>query len=435
MQTRFSRAQLADPDIAVADKILRACVHCGFCMATCPTYVLMGDESESPRGRIYLIKHMLEGDKPASTQVTRHIDRCLSCLSCMTTCPSGVNYMHLVDHARAHIARTFPRPRSERALRRLLATVLPRPRLLRLALASGRLARPFGRWFPAALRDLLKAAPASPPASRDAVRPGVYPAAGKRVMRVALMMSCVQRVLAPEIDAASIRLLTRHGVEVVVAAGQGCCGALSHHLGWSAEALASARRNVAAWMGEIESEGLDAIVVNASGCGVVVRNYGFMLRGDPASAPQAARVSELVRDVTQVMAGLGLKVPKHAASQRLTGKVVALHTPCSLRHGLGVGREPALLLESAGFEVREPAEAHLCCGSAGLYGILQPQLSGLLGERKADHIEKLEANIVATGNIGCLTHISSHVDGAVVHTAELLDWATGGPRPPAVGEA
>ncbi|HLJ63232.1 MAG TPA: 4Fe-4S dicluster domain-containing protein, partial [Stellaceae bacterium] len=265
MQTRFTEAQLADPDLQEANQILRACVHCGFCTATCPTYVLLGDELDGPRGRIYLIKDMLENDRPASAQVAKHIDRCLSCLSCMTTCPSGVNYMHLVDQARRRIETSFHRPLPERALRALLAWILPRPGWFRLALLAARPFRRFARLFPGRLATLVSFTPFSLPGPSAGDRPGVVAAEGRPVKRVALLRGCAQTVLAPEINEATLRLLSRHGVEVVVSAGAGCCGALTHHMG--RDALSFVRANIDAWTREIETRGLDAIVINASGCG------------------------------------------------------------------------------------------------------------------------------------------------------------------------
>src|SRR5579872_659657 len=302
MQTHFTLAQLADPEIRDVDKILRACVHCGFCTATCPTYVLRGDELDGPRGRIYLLKEMLERGQPASPTVVTHIDRCLSCLACMTTCPSGVNYMHLVDHGRRHIARTYRRPLFDRWIRRVLATVLPRPSLFRWALTGARLVQPFRALLPVRLQAMLKLAPRS--VSRSAIlQPQVFPAEGTRRMRVALLAGCVQQVIDAAINQSTLRLLRRHGAEVVVTAGVRCCGALAHHLG--DDVLDRVRANVDAWTAELE-RGLDAIVVNASGCGTMVKDYGFLLRGDPAYAAKAARVSALAKDVSEVVDQLGL---------------------------------------------------------------------------------------------------------------------------------
>lgn len=428
MQTHFSLAQLADPNIAEADKILRACVHCGFCTATCPTYTLLGDELDSPRGRIYQIKDMLENDRPAPESVVRHIDRCLSCLSCMTTCPSGVHYMHLVDHARVHIAQTHQRPWRDRALRRLLAVVLPRPGLFRLALIGAALARPVRSVLRGRLRAMLDLAPRRLPSPSPVDRPQIIPADGPRRKRVALLTGCAQQVLAPEINEATIRLLTRHGVEVVIARGGGCCGALVHHMGEEGPALAAAKGNIAAWEREFPDHGgagLDAVVINASGCGTTVKDYGFMLRGDADWAERAARIAGVTRDISEVMADVGLLAPV-PGRPRLE---IAYHAACSLQHGQKVRTAPKELLRQAGFTVREVPDGHLCCGSAGTYNILQPQLAGQLRDRKAAAIASTQAAAMATGNIGCMAQLAGALPMPVVHTAMLLDWATGGPMP------
>lgn len=422
MQTNFSDAQLADPDTAASARILRSCVHCGFCTATCPTYALLGDELDSPRGRIYLIKDMLENDRPATAQVVKHIDRCLSCLSCMTTCPSGVNYMHLVDHARHHIEKTYRRPWPDRAMRALLGAVLPRPGVFRLGLQAARLGRPLARWMPARLRTLLALAPARVPPPSKGDRPQVFRALGPRLRRVALLTGCAQKVLAPQINEATIRLLTRHGCEVVVARGAGCCGALTHHLGQGGHA--AARANIAAWTRELDGDGLDAIVINASGCGTTVKDYGFMFRADAALAEPARRIAELARDITEFMDKLGLQPPVVSTGQR-----VAYHSACSLQHGQQVRTEPKRLLAKAGFEVVDVPEAHLCCGSAGTYNLLQPAIATQLRDRKVANIERTRPALIAAGNIGCITQIAAGTGVPVVHTVELLDWATGGPRP------
>jgi glycolate oxidase iron-sulfur subunit len=441
MQTSFTLAQLADPDVAEADKILRACVHCGFCTATCPTYVLLGDELDSPRGRIYLIKDMLENDRPATEEVVKHIDRCLSCLACMTTCPSGVHYMHLVDHARAHIEETYRRPWADRAIRAVLAAVLPYPGRFRAALAAGwlpgrlaalfldgaprRKAVPVGSGLLGTLRRLiamLSLVPSRLP-GRSAV-PGVVPADGARKGRVVLLQGCAQAVLAPSINEAAIRLLTRQGIEVVLAAGEGCCGSLVHHMGRANQALSAARANIDAWTREIENGGLDAIIVTASGCGTTIKDYGFMLRGDPAYTEKAARVSALVQDISEYLARLGLGAPA-----RTSGLTVAYQSACSLQHGQRIHKQPKDLLAAAGFKVRDIAEAHLCCGSAGTYNIMQPGIARSLRERKVAAIEATGADVIATGNIGCMTHLAPATPLPVVHTVELLDWAHGGPVP------
>jgi len=425
MQTHFSLAQLADPDTREADKILRTCVHCGFCTATCPTYVLLGDELDGPRGRIYLIKEMLENDAPATAQVAKHIDRCLSCLSCMTTCPSGVHYMHLVDQGRHRIEETYRRPLADRWLRGFLAFILPRPALFRLALLGAWLSQPIARFLPGRLGALAALAPASLPGPSPVDRPQSFPAEGTRRKRVALLAGCAQQVVAPEINEATIRLLTRHGCEVVIARGAGCCGGLTHHMG--RDSLDYARANIDAWTREIEGGGLDAIVINTSGCGVTIKDYGYMLRNDADYAPKAARISALAKDLSEVMAELGLNPPVIEKGRR-----VAYHAACSLQHGQRLREQPKALLAAAGFAVLEVPEGHICCGSAGTYNMLQPALSDRLRERKVHNIESTRPDIVAAGNIGCITQIALGTNVPVVHTAELLDWATGGPAPSAL---
>lgn len=422
MQTHFSLAALADPDMAQSEKILRACVHCGFCTATCPTYLLTGDELDSPRGRIYLIKEMLENARPADARTTRHIDSCLSCLSCMTTCPSSVHYMHLVDHARAHIEKTYRRPIAEKALRALLAFVLTRPALFRRALRLAPLGRRFANLLPQRLQPLFALAPETVPAPSDVDRPQVFPAVGLRKMRVALLNGCAQTALDTRINEATLRLLTRHGVEVVVAEGAGCCGALPHHLGKVAQSHALARRNIEAWTRVIDSGGLDYIVINTSGCGTSVKDYGFMFRNDPL-AEKAARISAMARDVSEIADDLELKTGE------APGLRVAYHSACSLQHGQKITRQPVAALARAGFDVLAVPEGHICCGSAGTYNLLQPELADALRTRKVAHIESLAPDVIAAGNLGCMTQIGAGTSIPVVHTVELLDWATGGPKP------
>ena len=429
MQTSFTMAQLADPQVAESEKILRACVHCGFCTATCPTYVLLGDELDSPRGRIYLIKEMLEHDRPATAEVVKHIDRCLSCLACMTTCPSGVHYMHLVDHARAHIEDTYRRPLIDRLMRAFLAHVMPYPVRLRAATLAAQLVRPLAPLFAfIGLKPIAAALKLAPSRKPEPMTPQqVYPAQGPRRGRVALLAGCANEALKPSITQATIRLLNRHGVEVVVAPGEGCCGSLVHHLGREHAALAQARANIDAWTREIEGQGLDAILITISGCGTTVKDYGFMLRTDQAYAATAAKVSSLALDVSEYLATLGLKSP--AARSNLT---VAYHSACSLQHGQQVHREPKELLSQMGFVVREIPEGHLCCGSAGTYNILQPDIADRLRARKIGHIEDTGADLIAAGNIGCMTQLAAGTAIPVVHPVELIDWATGGPVPEAL---
>jgi glycolate oxidase iron-sulfur subunit len=392
--------------------------------------VLDGNELDSPRGRIYLIKEMLENDRAATEEVTRHIDRCLSCLACMTTCPSGVHYMHLVDHARAHIENTYRRPLAERLLRTVLAKVMPYPQRFWLALHGAMIAKPLAPLAAAIglqrIAALLRLSPWRRPHRPLAAQ--IFPvAAGSRKQgRVALLAGCVNDILAPEINAAAIRVLTRHGVEVVLAQGAGCCGSLVHHMGREKEALTQARANIDAWT---TAGRLDAIVITASGCGTTVKDYGFMLRTDSAYAERAARVAKLARDISEYLASLPLaaKPPDRALA-------IAYHAACSLQHGQRITRQPKDLLAKLGFSVKDVPEGHLCCGSAGTYNIMQPDIARRLRERKVGTIERLRPDVIAAGNLGCITQIAAGTDLPAVHTVELIDWATGGPCPPALRE-
>ena len=430
MQTAFTLEQLADPDIQEADSVLRRCVHCGFCLATCPTYLELGNELDSPRGRIYLIKDMLENDKPASEEVATHIDRCLSCLSCMTTCPSGVNYMRLVDQARVRIEETYRRPFLDRLIRQMLAAVLPYRRRFRLALRLAGLARsfaPFFRGFGVAgrrLEAMLALAPAHLP-PRSTIKPGVsFTPEGNRRARIALLNGCAQAVLDPGINIAAVRLLSRFGVEVVFAKGEGCCGAIVHHIGRAEQARELARANIDAWIDEIDGEGLDAILTTTSGCGTTIKDYAHLFRDDPAYAEKAARVGALAADVSEFLGWL-----KPLPSKRGAGLVVAYHAACSLQHGQRITSQPKALLRNAGFEVRDVPEGHICCGSAGTYNILQPEIAGRLRERKIKNIAAVAPDVIAAGNIGCISQIGSGTHIPVLHTVELLDWAYGDDEP------
>ncbi len=424
MQTTFTPEQLRDPATARSNEILRACVHCGFCTATCPTYQVLGDELDSPRGRIYLIKDMLEQGRPADARTVKHIDRCLSCLSCMTTCPSGVHYMHLVDHARAHIEATYRRPLADRALRWLLANTLPYPMRLRVALALAKLGRPFAALIPdARVKAMLAMVPKRiPPVSRNDDAQTFAPTAPRK-MRVALMTGCAQKALNTDINDATIRLLRRLGCEVVIPHSMGCCGALTHHMGREDEAHAFARANIRAFTAAGD---LDAIVINTSGCGTTVKDYGHMFRNDPIAA-DAAKVAALALDVTELLARLDIPA---TAPQPLR---VAYHAACSLQHGQQIKSTPKDLLKRAGFDVVEPENSHLCCGSAGTYNLLQPEISGELKRRKVATLEARNPDVIAAGNLGCMMQIGSSTAIPVVHTVELLDWATGGPKPAALG--
>ena len=426
MQTMFTPEQLKDPAIERSNQILRNCVHCGFCTATCPTYQILGDELDSPRGRIYLIKDMLENERVPDEKTVKHIDRCLSCLACMSTCPSGVHYMHLVDHARGYIEQKYKRPMSDRLLRWVLSRILPYPMRFRIALLGAKIGRPFARLMPdARLRAMLEMTPQIiPPVSRND-DPQTFAPKVARKKRVALMTGCAQKALNTDINDATIRLLTRLGCEVVVAEGAGCCGALTHHMGKTAESHGAAGKNIRAWASEMDGDGLDAIVINTSGCGTTVKDYGHMFRNDPLAA-DAARVAGIAKDVSEVLMDLDLPA---CADQELT---IAYHAACSLQHGQQIKTFPKDLLKKAGFKVVEPSDPHLCCGSAGTYNLMQPEISKQLRDRKVRSIEAKKPDIIAAGNIGCMMQIGSASDIPIVHTVELLDWATGGPRPPAL---
>jgi glycolate oxidase iron-sulfur subunit len=438
MQTSFSPAQLADPVLAEDEGIIRKCVHCGFCNATCPTYVLLGDELDSPRGRIYLIKEMLENEQPATAEVVRHLDRCLSCLACVTTCPSGVDYQHLIDHARAHVERTYRRPMIDRWLRAMLAWVLPYPRRLSLLLQLARPLKPFRRLLPARLEAMLSLLPPAQPVRTQAATPPAERAQAaaadreKPARRIALLDGCVQLVMGGHINDATRRLLERAGCEVVPL--DGCCGAIVQHLGRE-QAAESMARQLIDRIESLQSEGrIDAVVVNASGCGTQLKDLGHLLKDDATYAARAAMVSALVRDVTEYVAEIGLPETRNAIRLQ-----VAYHSACSMQHGQQLHRPPRELLTQAGFDVLEIPDGHLCCGSAGTYNMLQPVIAGQLRERKLAAIASTGAAVVATGNLGCIAQLAQRAGSTragrdrrqlpVVHTVELLDWATGGPAP------
>ena len=431
MRTEFSAEQLADGATAAAAHAIRKCVHCGFCTATCPTYALLGDELDSPRGRIHLVKEMLRHSAKPSAHVVKHLDRCLSCLSCETHCPSGVSYRRIIDAGRDYVEQHYRRPLADRALRGLIARVLPHPGRFRAALRLAALLQPFARWIErsnglrriAALLRLRRFALARP---REVSRPAARPDAGRSapVLHVGLAQGCVERVLDPDIQAATERVLERAGCRIVRAPGEGCCGGLSHHLGREAEARRLARANVDAWQRVMAAGPLDAIVVTASGCGPVMRDFAHLLAGEQGYAARAAQVSALACDLSQVLDRAGLP-----PIVRTPHTVVGYHPACSLMHGARVGDAPARLLRAAGFEVRVPKDAHLCCGSAGVYNLLEPAIAARLGANKAGALDALSPDVIAAGNLGCVLQIGAASAVPAVHTAQLLDWATGGPRP------
>ena len=419
MKTAFTQAQLARPEIAEADGILRSCVHYGFCTATCPTYVLFRDENDSPRGRIDLIQTMLEKGGAPDAKTVHHLDRCLSCLSCVTTCAVKVDYTHLIDIARDYIEKHFRRPLGDRLLRTMLAKTLPYPRRFAAAMRMARVARPLAGLMPKRLANLVRLAERE--ARMEFVAPQTFAAEEHKRMRVLLLAGCAQQALDGEINAATIRVLTRHGCEVVIAHGAGCCGALPLHMGREDEGRALARNNIAAWSSEF-ANGVDAVVVNASGCGTTVKDYGHLLGDD-----NARRIGALARDVTELLAGLHLKATGTIKPYR-----VAYHDACSLQHGQRVMAPPRSLLSRAGFEVIDLPEKHFCCGSAGTYNLLQPEIAETLGQRKAAHAESVDPDVIAAGNLGCMVQIGRYTQLPVLHTVSLIDWATGGPLPTAL---
>lgn len=429
MQTNFTKKQLQDSNISSADGILRKCVHCGFCNATCPTYQIVGDELDGPRGRIYLIKDMLENDKPANEKIAKHIDRCLSCYACMTTCPSGVNYMHLVDHARNHIEKTFVRPFFDRFIRNLLSKILPSPTLFRMAGYSARLFYPFRFLFPKKIKNMMKYMPNSFPVSRQENKE-IYSPVGKTYARVALLTGCVQRVISPQINDATIDILNRHGVEVIVPKKVDCCGSLNHHLGKEELAHKSFINNINSWFKWYEEKNLDAILVTTSGCGTTLKDYGYIFRDHPDKElrRKAKMVSSLAKDVTEYL-GKNIKLNYVKKDKKFT---IAYHSACSMQHGQKIHNQPMDLLKKTGNEIVEIPDGHLCCGSAGTYNLLQDEMATELLKRKVSNIDKVKPDFISTGNIGCMTQISSGTKIPIVHTIEILNWYTGGEKPTAI---
>ncbi len=425
MRTNFTPEQLTNPDIARSNVELSACLQCGYCIDNCPTYQLLDDELDSPRGRIYLINEMLGKAHTPDEKTVKHIDRCLSCLACMSTCPSSVHYMHLVDHAREYIEENYQRPLFDRLLRWTLAQILPYPGRFRLAMRGARLAKPLAFAMPSKIRGMVEFVPGKlpPPSLND--KPQVFPAMGERKRRVVLMTGCAQKALNTDINDATIRILRRHGCEVVVAQGAGCCGSLTHHMGKSRQSHAMAARNIRAWMKEVNGAGLDAVVINTSGCGTTVKDYGHMFLEEEL-AEEAATISALAKDISEVLSEIELN---HKVRPDLR---VAYHATCSLQFGQRIRFTPKKLLKEAGFTVLEPRDPHMCCGSAGTYNLMQPEISAQLKQRKVRTLEEGTPDAIAAGNIGCMMQIGSGTGVPVVHTVELLDWVTGGPVPPAL---
>ena len=429
METHFSKEQLKDKDNSSSEKILRKCVHCGFCNATCPTYNLLGDELDGPRGRIYLIKDMLENNKPANDKIVKHIDRCLSCYSCMTTCPSNVNYMHLIDHGRNHIEKTYTRPLSDRFIRNFLSQVMPHPLRFRIIGILTLLVKPINFIFPKKLREMIKLMPINFP-KKNLPKMKVYPAEKRKkpVARVALLTGCVQQVISPQINEATIRLLNRHGVEVVVPKGIDCCGSLNHHLGKSDLAKKTFKKNILIWYDEYLNNGLDAIISNTSGCGTTLKDYGFIFRSDDDLKKKAKKISELTKDISEYLDdNIKLNFIKNKESNK--GYRIAYHSACSMQHGQKIHNVPINLIKKTGNKVFDVPEGHICCGSAGTYNLLQTDIAKKLLKNKISNINKINPQFIATGNIGCITQIANGTKIPILHTVEVIDWYTGGPKP------
>ncbi|TNF61699.1 MAG: glycolate oxidase iron-sulfur subunit [Burkholderiales bacterium] len=407
MQTQLSPEFQGTPDGQAAEAILRRCVHCGFCTATCPTYQLLGDELDGPRGRIYLMKQVLEGAEPTrKTQL--HLDRCLTCRNCESTCPSGVDYGHLVDIGRKIVDAKVPRPASEKAVRWLLKEGLTSP-AFGPAMKLGQLVRGL---LPETLR-------AKVPAKQDA---GRWPTA-THARKVLMLAGCVQPAMMPNINTATARVLDAAGIQTVVAAQAGCCGAVKFHLNDQDGGMAQMRANIDAWWPHVE-QGVEAIVMNASGCGVTVKEYGHILRDDPAYAARAARISELTKDLSELLPALVPALKPRLAQQPDAAKVVAFHPPCTLQHGQKLKGGVEAHLAALGFTVQVARnESHLCCGSAGTYSVLNPDLAYTLRDRKLGHLDELRPAVIASANIGCITHLQSGTKTPVRHWVELLDEA------------
>ena len=429
MQTNFSPEQLKDPNNKSSEKIFRKCVHCGFCNATCPTYQILGDELDGPRGRIYLIKDMLENNKPANDKIVKHIDRCLSCYSCMTTCPSGVNYMHLIDHGRQHIEKTYTRPFVDRLLRNFLSTILSKSINFKIISILAKFVRPFSFFFPKKIKEMIMLMPKNFPES-TLPKMEIYPALSRKkpIARVALLTGCVQKVISPQINESTIRLLNRHGIEVIVPKKIECCGSLNHHLGKGELAIETFKKNISIWYEEYLKNGLDAIISNTSGCGTTLKDYGFIFKSDNNFKKKAKKISELTKDITEY---LDTKVKLNFINKTVDEKKykIAYHSACSMQHGQKIHKEPINLIKKTGNEVLEISDGHICCGSAGTYNLLQSDIAKKLLKNKIENIEKIKPQFISTGNIGCITQIANATKIPILHTIEIIDWYTGGPKP------
>ena len=425
MQTNFSSEQLKDKDNKSSEQILRKCVHCGMCNTTCPTFALLGDELDGPRGRIYLIQDMLENERKPSVNVVRHIDRCLSCYSCMTTCPSNVNYMHIIDHGRKYIEKNYQRPFFDRLIRDALSIILPNEKLFRIMSYLARIGRPFQFFLPSKIKNMMNLMPSSFPKKTLKEKKIYRPKLKKTISRIALLTGCVQKEISPQINEATIRLLNRHGVEVIVPKKIRCCGSLNHHLGKQDLAHKDFINNINTWYDEYLKGNLDAILSNTSGCGTTLKDYGFIFRNNKELKKKAKKISELTKDVSEYLLDhLNLKFKNKEKKLK-----IAYHSACSMQHGQKVHSQPMELLSKTENEILEIPDGHICCGSAGTYNILQTDIADKLLKNKVDNIESLKPDVISTGNIGCITQISNATKIPILHTIEILDWYTGGPKP------
>ena len=425
MQTNFTEEQLKIEDNKSSEKIFKKCVHCGMCNATCPTFNLLGDELDGPRGRIYLIQDMLENEKKPTPNIVKHIDRCLSCYSCMTTCPAEVNYMHLIDHGRKYIEKNYERPFFDRIIRNFLSKTLPDQKLFKLSIFLAKLGKPLKFLFPSKIKSMMDLIPTSFPKKVIKTKEIYKTKNKKKIARVALLTGCVQKEISPQINESTIRILNRHGVEVVVPKKIRCCGSLNHHLGKNDDANQDFINNINIWYDEYLKGNLDAILSNTSGCGTTMKDYAFIFRDDKKMKKKAKKISELTKDVSEYLSeNLNLKFKKKEKKLR-----IAYHSACSMQHGQKVHSQPINLLEKTKNEILEIPEGHICCGSAGTYNILQSKIAKQLLKNKVKNIESLKPQVISTGNIGCITQIRYGTNIPILHTIELLDWYTGGPKP------
>jgi glycolate oxidase iron-sulfur subunit len=425
MQSYFSKKQLKDNDNVSSDKIFKKCVHCGMCNATCPTHQILGDELDGPRGRIYLIKDMLENEKKPTAKVVKHIDRCLSCYSCMTTCPAGVNYMHIIDHGKKYIEKNYKRPFFDKMIRNFLSVVLPNTGYFKFVSFLVKLGKPLKFLMPSKIKEMMNLMPTDFP-KKILKQKETYKVKGKKMIaKVVLLAGCVQKEISPQINEATIRLLNRHGVEVVVPKKIRCCGSLNHHLGKEQDAHQDFKNNINIWYEEHLKGNLDAILSNTSGCGTTMKDYGFIFKDDEKMKKKAKLISDLTKDVTEYL-NKNLKLDFKSKDKKYK---IAYHSPCSMQHGQKVHNQPMELLHKTSNEIMEIPEGHICCGSAGTYNILQSEIAKELLRKKVKNIESLEPDFISTGNIGCITQIANGTKTPILHTIEILDWYTGGPKP------